>query len=253
MTSIIVDDEQQSHDGLKLLLAASGYGVEVLDSGYSVAMGLELLKRHRPDLVFLDVEMPDGTGFDLLEKLGTPAFYVVFITAHNKYAETAFRFGALDFLSKPIDPDQLQVTLKRAIERQKEKYTLDQLHIALETLQNLQEKKLPQRIAISTTKELEMVRVEEILFLGAETNYTDFHILSNGKKRKITASVTLGNYEQSLEQYDSFMKVHRSFIVNLLMVEQYIKSEHTVVLRDGSRVPVAKAHKDRLEQRLLEL
>ncbi len=253
MKTIVIDDEQQSHNSLMRLLQAYGNRVELLPGGYNITQGMELVKRLKPDLVFLDVEMPDGTGFELLQRLGKPSFYVVFITAFNKYAETAFRFGALDFLTKPIAPDLLDETMARARERYKEKFTIEQLQIALETFQNVHEKKLPQRIAISTTKELEMVRVDEVLFLAAETNYTDFHILTNGKKRKLTASVTLGNYEQHFEQYDSFMKVHRSFIVNLLMVEQYIKGEHTIVLRDGSRVPVAKAHKDKFEQRLLEL
>jgi two-component system, LytTR family, response regulator len=253
MRIIIIDDEQQSHDSLRHHLGQSGSGVEVVASGYSVQQGMELLRQHKPDLIFLDVELPDGTGFQLLEKMGKPSCYVVFITAHNRYAETAFRFGALDFLTKPIDPDLLEETLVKAKERYEQKFTIEQLQIALETFYNAQEKKLPQRIAVSTNKGLELLRVEEIAYLEAQQNYTDFHLLTQGKKRSVMASLTLKTYEQHLEQYDEFLKIHRSHIINLLMVDQYIKGEHCVVLRDGSQVAVAKGFKDILEQKLAAL
>ena len=151
MRAIIVDDEKQSHDALTHLLQPLKSDVEILAHGYSVKEGLDLTAVHKPDLVFLDVEMPDGTGFDLLEILGKPAFYVVFITAYNKYAEAAFRFGALDFLTKPIQSDLFAETMERAMQRFQEKFTIEQLQIALETFYSAKEKKLPERIAISTS------------------------------------------------------------------------------------------------------
>lgn len=253
MRTIIIDDEQQSHDTLRHYLAQSSTSIDIVASGYSVKEGMELIRKHKPDLVFLDVELPDGTGFELLEKLGKPSFYVVFITAHNKYAETAFRFGALDFLTKPIDPEILADTLAKAGERYQQLFTIEQLQIALETFYNAQEKKLPQRIAISTSKGLELIRVDEICYLEAQQNYTDFHLLVNGKKRSVTASLTMKTYELHLEPYAEFMKIHRSHIINLLMVDQFIKGDQCVVLRDQSRVPVSKANKDDLEQRLENL
>ncbi len=241
MKAIIIDDEKQSHDALTHLLQPLKSDVDILAHGYSVKDGVDLTAAHKPDLVFLDVEMPDGTGFDLLEKLGKPAFYVVFITAYNKYAETAFRFGALDFLTKPIQSDLFAETMERAMQRFQEKFTIEQLQIALETFYSAKEKKLPERIAI------------QILHLIAEMNYTDFFYLSLGKTRKLTASLPLKTYELHFEPYESFMKVHRSHIVNLMMVDQYLKGDQCLVMRDGSRVPVAKPYKDELEQRLREL
>lgn len=250
MKSIIVDDERQSHEALVRLLQLAHGDVEIVGNGYSVAEGLDLAQRHRPELVFLDVEMADGTGFDLLEKIGSPAFYVVFITAYNKYAETAFRFGALDFLTKPLDSDLLRIALDRVRQRQSEKYTLEQLQIALETFHRAREKKLPQRIAVSSSRGLEMITVADILYLNAELNYTDFHYLHLGKKNRITASLNLKVYEEHFEPYPEFMKVHRSHIVNLMMVDRYLKGDCALVMRDGVVVPVARGYREEVEGRL---
>jgi len=250
MRTIIVDDEKQTHEAIARLLQPANTDVEIVGNGYSVAEGLDLAHRHQPELVFLDVEMPDGTGFDLLEKIGKPAFHVVFITAYNKYAETAFRFGALDFLTKPLDPELLSAALDRVRKRQSEQYTLEQLQIALETFHKAKEKKLPKRIAISSSKGLEMMTVDDILYLEADLNYTDFHYLHLGKKNKITASLNLKVYEQHFEPYPEFMKVHRSHIVNLMLVDRYLKGDNALVMRDGGMVPVARGYKEGVEERL---
>jgi two-component system, LytTR family, response regulator len=250
MTALIIDDEPRSHEALTRLLAPNYQDVNILAHGYNVEEGFALAKKHQPDLVFLDVEMPDGTGFDLLEKLGKPAFYVVFITAFNKYAETAFRFGALDFLTKPIESDLLAETMMRARGRLQEKFTLEQLQIALETFAKAKEQKLPERIVIHTSKGLELLPVDQILYLDAEANYTDFHYISLAKKRTLTASLNLKVYEEHFAPYPTFMKVHRSNIVNLRMVDQYLKGDHCLVLRDGSQVGVARTYREELEERL---
>lgn len=250
MRAIIVDDEKQSHEALIRLLEPAGPDVEIVGQGYSVAEGLALTARHRPELVFLDVEMPDGTGFDLLEKIGHPAFHVVFITAYNRYAETAFRFGALDFLTKPLDVALLGQALERVRRRESERYTLEQLQIALETFQQGREKKLPRRIAISTSRGLDMITVSDILYLSAEHNYTDFHYLLADKKQRLTASLHLKTYEEHFEPYPEFMKVHRSYIVNLMQVDRYAKSDSALVLRDGALVPVARLNREAVEARL---
>ena len=234
MKTLIVDDEQQSHTALTHLLHPAFPDVQIVANGFSVAEGLELSRLHQPDLVLLDVEMPDGTGFDLLQKIGTPTFHVVFVTAYNKYAETAFRFGALDFLTKPVDIALLGAAIDRVRLRQAERYTLEQLQIALETFQQAREKKLPQRLAVSSSKGLEMMTVADILYLDADLNYTDFYYLHLGKRNKVTASLNLKVYEQHFDPYAEFMKVHRSHIVNLMMVDRYLKADSALMMRDGA-------------------
>lgn len=253
MRTIIIDDEKQTHEAIARLLNPSQMDVEIVGNGYSVAEGLSLAQRCKPELVFLDVEMPDGTGFELLERMGSPAFHVVFITAYNKYAERAFRFGALDFLTKPFSQELLFETLDRVRKRQSERYTLEQLKIALETFQEGQNQKLPKRIVVSTSKGLELMTVADILYLNAELNYTDFLYWKLGQKQKLTASLNLKTYEEHFQSYPEFMKVHRSHIVNLMMVDRYLKADNVLVMRDGFQIPVARAHKDDLENRLIEL
>lgn len=253
MRTLIIDDEKQTHDAIRQLLQPDHTDVEIIGDGYSVAQGLALASSLQPDLVFLDVELPDGFGFNLLEKMGRPAFHVVFITAFNKYAETAFRFGALDFLTKPLSRELLKEALDRVRQRRSELFTMEQLQIALETFHNAPEKKLPQRIAISTSKGLEMITVADILYLDAQMNYTDFYCQVSGKKSKITASLNLKAYETHFEPYTAFMKVHRSHIVNLMMVDRYLKSDNALVMRDNASIPVSKLHRDELEKRLSNL
>lgn len=250
MRTLIIDDEKQTHEAIARLLHPANMDVEIVGNGYSVAEGLALARLHQPELVFLDVEMPDGTGFDLLEKIGQPAFHLVFVTAYNKYAETAFRFGALDFLTKPLNAELLGEALDRVRKRQSEQFTLEQLQIALETFHQAKDKKLPKRIAISTSKGLEMVTVEDILYLDADLNYTDIYFLQSGKKAKVTASLNLKVYEQHLEPYSDFMKVHRSHIVNLMMVDRYLKADNALVMRDGGVVAVARGCREVVEEQL---
>ncbi len=250
MNVLIIDDETHSHEALTRLLVPAHQEVQVLAHAYNVEEGVNLARAHHPDLVFLDVEMPDGTGFDLLERIGKPSFYVIFITAHNKHAETAFRFGALDFLTKPIEPGLLGEAVSRAKERLNERFTMEQLRIALEAFYNAKEKKLPERIAIHTSKGMQLLPVEDILYLEADANYTDFHYVSLGKKRVLTASLNLKVYDEHFEPYATFMKVHRSYIVNLRMVDQYLKGDQVLVLRDGTQVGVSKTFKEEVEERL---
>jgi len=253
MRTLIIDDEKQTHEALGRLLEPVHRDVQIVGNGYSVADGLRLTAALQPELVFLDVEMPDGTGFDLLEKAGRPAYHVVFITAFNKYAEAAFRFGALDFLTKPLDALLLNEALERVRQRRHELLTIEQLQIALETFRRAPEKKLPQRMAISTSKGLEMITVADILYLDAQLNYTDFHCQVSGKKNKITASLNLKVYENHFEAYPEFMKVHRSHIVNLMMVDRYLKGDNALVMRDGARVPVSRSNGVVVEERLVGL
>lgn len=182
MTTIIVDDEIQSQEVLKNLLANHHPDLKILAIGNRVQEGVELVQKYRPDLVFLDVEMPDGKGFDLLKKVESPNFNVIFITAHEHYAIPAFRFGALDFLLKPIDREELAEALKKARKRLQEKLALEQLQIFWETLDKLNERKLPTRISISTLDGIIYKPVNEIIRLEAQENYTEIYLMQEPKK-----------------------------------------------------------------------
>lgn len=249
MRTIIIDDDKSSHDALILRLSPAHPDVKVLGSAFSVLEGLELVRQLQPELVFLDVELPDGTGFDLLEKIGKPAFYVVFITAYNKYAEMAFRFGALDFLTKPLDSTHLSETLGRVRERYQEKYTIEQLQAALDAFDRGIEKKPPNRICIPTNAGYSLVPLDNIIHLVAGRNYTDFHILNRSKP--LVSAYNIGTHEKDFEHHPAFMRVHRSHIANLLLADEYVKKDGGYLLmRDGYQVPVSEKCKDELLARL---
>lgn len=252
MTTIIVDDEVQSQEVLKSLLTNHHADIQILATGNRVQEGVELVRKHRPDLVFLDVEMPDGKGFDLLKNIESPDFNVIFITAHEHYAIPAFRFGALDFLLKPIDKADLAEALKKARKRHQEKLALEQLQIFWETLDKLNERKLPTRISIATLEGIMYKPVSEIIRLEAQENYTKFFLIQEPKK--ILASSNLKGYEEQFKPYREFLRVHRSHLVNLLYVDRYVKAEGGyLILQNGDKVSVSKAYRDALQERLQKI
>jgi two-component system LytT family response regulator len=249
MRAIIVDDEPRSQRALKKLLAKNHPEVDVLACGGSVEEGYQLIRKFNPEVVFLDIEMPDGLGFDLLQKFDDYEFQVIFITAYNEYAITAIKFGALDYLLKPVSEEELAKSLDKAYRKLKERITEDQIQILLETLRNFEVKKLPSRIAIPTSKGILYKQVQDIIRLEAQKNYTEFSILNHPKK--ILASTNIGEYVEQFEPYEAFMQVHRSHLVNMYFVDSFIKAEGGyLVMKDGTEVSVSRAYRDELLERL---
>lgn len=251
MKAIIVDDEPQSHVVLRNFIAHDHPDLNIVASGHNVDEGLKLIREYHPELVFLDIEMPDGLGFDLLKNFDNPEFNVIFITAHNKYAISAIRFGALDFLLKPLSRELLWEALERVREKHREQLSIEQWKIAFETFQKIKEKKLPSRMSVSTHAGIFYIPVEDIVRFEAQVNQTEIFYTSS--KKRLIASVNLGEYEEQFEPYPQFMRVHRSTIVNLLMVERFDKSEGSLELRDGSKVFVSRMYKDELMRRMTDL
>ena len=249
MRSIIVDDEQQSHEVLNTLLEKNHSDVKVVGSAFGVEEGLKLIETHQPDLVFLDVEMPDGTGFDLLKKIGRPDFHVIFFTAHHKYAQNAIRFGALDFLLKPLDPALLGEALIKVREKQAEKATIEQWKLAYKAFQQLTQNQLPERMTVSTMEGVHFIPVKDIIRFKADGNTTDIHI--EGWKKPLIASVNIGEYVNQFESYPNFMRVHRTHLVNLDYVSLYSRSDGGgLMMKDGAQVPVSRMFKEGVLMRL---
>ncbi len=249
MNVIIIDDEPQSHQVLSDLLAKEHHDVKILDSAYTVQEGFEKIQQIKPELVFLDIELPDGHGFDLLKRLPEPDFLVIFITAHNQYAITAIRFGALDFLLKPIKEDELKDALDRARQTIMKKATQQQLQILWETMNNLTQRKLPTRMSIATSGGIIYKEIKDIIRLEAQQNYTEFTIENNPKK--LLASTNLGDYEEQFELYDHFTRTHRSHLVNLSYVDTYVKSDGGyLIMKNRDQIPVSRKYRDDLLDRL---
>ncbi len=249
MQAIIVDDEQQSHDVLITFLTKSHPDIKVVASGYSVEEGLKLITTHQPDLVFLDIEMPDGTGFDLLKKFDRPDFHIIFITAYNKYAQEAIGFGALYFLEKPIGKELFDKAIARVHEKQEEKATIEQWRLAYEAFQQLRQEQLPKRTMVSTMEGIHIILVDDIIRFEANGNMSNIHI--NGREKAIMVSNNIGDYEKQFASYPNFMRVHRSHLVNLDHVSMYARSGGGyLVMKEGEEVGVSRKYREKVLQRL---
>ena len=177
--SVLIDDERNALEMMEWLLKTYCPQVEIVAMCDSSVQGIEAINKHRPDLVFLDIEMPNLNGFDLLEQFDKPFFDVVFCTAYDQFALKAFRYSALNYLLKPVDPFELKSTVER-IEEKKSSISKEQLSLLLQTMQQ-PAKTTPQRIALTTGDGLVFVPTTDIIYCEAESNYTNV-VLSGGKK-----------------------------------------------------------------------
>jgi two-component system LytT family response regulator len=239
--TIIIDDEIKARETIAKMLQTYCPEVEVIDSAGSVKDGVKVLEKNNPDLVFLDIKMGDGTGFDLLRKLKTVDFILIFITAFEEFAIRAIKFSALDYILKPLDPDELMNAVEKtkdAIEKENISVRLEALYENLDVLSNKTKK-----IVLKTTSSVHIVNLEDIIRCESEKNYTHFFTTDQDK---ITVSKTLKEFNELLVDY-SFYRVHQSHLINLSHVRRYDKQDGGyLVMDDGSTVPVSFRKKEDL-------
>jgi two-component system, LytTR family, response regulator len=241
MRTIIIDDELESRQANRLTISRYCPDIALLGEADSVVSGLDLIARLHPELVFLDVQMQDGTGFDLLEKIEQINFQVIFVTSFDHFALKAFRFSALDYLLKPIEPELLIKAVHKAKQVNLQGFVKQQVDIAINS------NKVASRIALPTFEGLEMINLDEIVYCESDSNYTTFYLLGGAK---YVASRTMKEYEAIFPD-DRFLRIHKSYIINLNHVSRYIKGEGgQVVMSSGSMLPVSRLRKDMLISRL---
>ena len=244
IAAIIVDDERHSCDALKMLLAKCCPLVQVVATCYSGEEGIKKINETKPQLVFLDIEMPHMNGFQMLEQLPTINFEIIFTTSYDQYAITAFKFSALDYLLKPVDREELE----RAVQKVSKKINppvSQQLEILLQKIN--QPATAVQRIALPTMQGLEFVPVNSIISCSSSNNYTEFFLAD---KKRLLVSRTLKEIEDMLADH-LFLRVHNSHVVNLNAILRYIKGEGGyLVMTDDSKVDVSRGRKEMLMQRL---
>jgi len=244
ISAIIVDDEPYSCEALSTLLERYCPEIKVLDICYSASDALKSIHEQRPQILFLDIEMPHMNGFEMLEKLPELNFKLIFTTSYDQYAIKAIRFSALDYLLKPVDKDELQKAVKKALDTSDHPLP-QQLEVLLHKLSH--PKVAINKIAIPTIEGLQMVLVENIIRCEADRNYTNLFLKN---KDKITASRNLKDLEEMLEDY-SFIRVHHSHLVNLNEVEKYIRGEGGyLIMSDKSTVDVSRSRKEILLKKL---
>jgi two-component system LytT family response regulator len=234
MKVLIVDNDEILRLGLRTLLKQID-GISAIDEAAGVEAGLRILEHIQPDVVLLDVEMDDGTGFDFLNRLSDYAFQVIFITSHNKYAVEAFRFSALDFVQKPIDPEDLKRALLRAKELLKSNDLLAQIKVLQSALLGI--RNVDEKIVLRDNKSLYFIKVSDILNCEAQGSYTTFYII-NGDK--IVVSKSLREYEALLSPF-GFIRTHNSHLVNPKKITRLDKSDGGfLILENGSSVPISQ-------------
>ncbi len=239
--AILVDDEIHGLETLAIHLADYCPTVQILEKCSSAKKALDAIEKKKPDLVFLDIEMPVMNGFELLEQFENIPFSVIFTTSYDQYAIKAIRFSALDYLLKPVDPKELIAAVNK-VERQKHPPTNEQLSMLMDQLQHKDVRFT--KIAIPTTEGFELVPAEQVVRCEADDNYT--HLFLKDKSR-IIASRTLKEIEEQLREFPSFLRVHHSYIVNLNEVIKYVRGEGGyLVMTDGSTVNVSRSRKEQL-------
>ncbi|MCG8696489.1 MAG: LytTR family DNA-binding domain-containing protein [Bacteroidales bacterium] len=235
--SVIIEDEQKNRDNIKALLAEYCPEIDLVGEADSVGDALKLVKKIAPDLLFLDIELPDGNAFDLLETLNQDDFEVVFVTAYGHYAIKAIKFCALDFILKPINIYELTKAVQKSKERIDKKNENKRLR---ELLNNIARTKKQKQIVLPVGNQLEFIRVNEIVSLHADNNYTIFK-LNNGKEMLVCK--TLGEYESLLTDY-GFLRTHQSHIVNISMIKTLVKSDGGyLLLNNKTTIPISRNRK----------
>jgi two-component system LytT family response regulator len=246
--AIIVDDELGARESLSKMLEKNCKQIEVVAKVDSMLSAFEAITNKEPDLVFLDIEMPNGNAFDLLEKFKKINFNIIFTTAYDHYAIKAIKFSAVDYILKPIDSEELVLAVKRFEERAGQKTTLDKQFKTL--LSNVKPGNKLKKVGIPDGDGLIFINLSDIIRCDSDGNYT-FFILTSGKK--IIASRTLGEYEQMFAE-DNFFRIHRSHLINLEHVKKYIKGEGGyVVMSDNSQVEVSRRNKTDFLEKLSHL
>ncbi len=238
MKAMLIDDAPNATEALTNMLRMTSPDVEVIATANDPIIGLEQLRTQPPDLLFLDIQMPHMTGFELLEKLGKFNFSVIFTTAYDQYALQAFKVSAVDYLLKPIDLDELEAAVGKVRERMKSPMTD---FSALEKLFQQVQKPEPQRIALPVGDGLMFVPVADIVRLESDSNYTMFYLTS---RDKILVSRTMGHFEALLPKHQ-FCRVHYSHLINIAQIKRYIKTDGGYAeMSDGSKVEITRRKKD---------
>ena len=243
---LIIDDENRTRELIARMIDSFGFDVETIPEGENVQSAIAAIEKHQPDIVFLDIQMPDGTGFDVIRSIENKNFEVIFITAHEEFAIKAIKFSALDYLLKPVDTSELKAALEKAlavIDHGKEYSQFDALQ------KNIQPNE-KRRLVLKTQESVHVVELDQIIRCEADRNYTSFFLEGN---KKILVSKTLKEYETLLSAHN-FLRVQQSHLVNIDYVDRYDKKNGgAVVMKDGSEVPLSPAKRDLFFKRLENL
>jgi two-component system, LytTR family, response regulator len=239
MKALVIDNEETVRMGLVEMIELFCPQIDEIETAVSVVTGVEHIQKYRPDILFLDVELDDGTGFDILSQLSSMPFQLIFTTAHNQYAIKAFQFSALDYLLKPINPELLRNSVQKAAQNVRNNDLQLQLQILMQQL--AMSKEMYKKIVLKDSNSTYFVKLDDIIFCQAEGTYTKFYIKDSAP---ILISKNLKEYESLLEPL-GFLRTHHSYLVNPEKIKTYEKKESGSLVVEGDHlIPVSKRKKD---------
>ncbi|NRF41783.1 LytTR family DNA-binding domain-containing protein [Pedobacter foliorum] len=240
--AVIIDDEKNNIENIVQLLQKHELPVTIVGSATDADDGVATIAATNPDLLFLDIQMPEKNGFDVLKALPHHQFEVIFVTAFDQYGIQAVKFSAIDYLLKPINPDELKVSIHKVeakLNRKKENLQLENL---MELIRDKDAKK-DHKLALASTKEIRFVHTEEIIRCESSNAYTQFY-LTDGKN--IMVSKPIFEYEELLASYD-FIRCHQSHLVNKKFIKSLVKEDSGyLLLNDNTRIPISRGKKENL-------
>lgn len=240
MKILLIDNEREVRSVLREMVTTWAKGRHLIEEADGVGTGVQKIKSFAPDIVLLDVEMDDGTGFDLLQQLSNPTFQLIFTTAHNQYAIPAFRVSAIDYLLKPIDPGELAVSLQKAIGNISNDTMQKQLAVLLQQLSGKTE--AMQQIVLRDIDKTYFIKVNDILYCEADGSYAKFYLTNS---EPVFVSRNLRYYEELLAPA-GFIRTHHSCLVNPSKIKVYDRKTDsgTLILEGGHTIPVSQRKKD---------
>ncbi len=239
MNILIIDDEARTRNSIANILKHSGQKIETVAEAENVETGLAAIEKYNPDIILLDINMPDGTGFDLLRKTDNTRFKVIFITAYEEFAVKAFEFSAIDYILKPVDPQKLFNAIdkaRRVVEQENMSLKLNALFANLENSADDNKK-----LVLKTAENIYIVNTRDILRCESDAGYTEFYMVDG---KKILVSKNLKDFDEMFDGY-GFYRIHQSHLINLQYIDHYSKTEGgAVIMKDNSELPVARRKKE---------
>ena len=242
-TAILVDDMPQALEMLQNDISMKHPTIQIIGTASSVVEAAKLLRKQQPDILFLDIMLGDGTGFDILEIIPDLRSKIIFVTASDEYAIKAFKFAAIDYVLKPYSDEDLSLAIKKAVK------SIQPQKAQLEVLQNTvsNPKTIPQKISLHTLDKIMVVSINEIIRCKSDNNYTTFYF-ENGSKIMVTKTL---KYFADLLKENLFLRVHQSHLVNTKFIKEFIKADGGyLVLKDKSTVPVSVRKRSELLEAL---
>ena len=243
---VIIEDEQDNVDVIRGLINRFAGDFEYAGNAGNVTDAVQLMESVHPNLVFLDVRLADGTGFDVLKKFSKIDSQVIFITAYDNYTFDAIKFSAVDYLLKPVGFNEFEEAVNKARIRIIEKAKYRNIELLLHNLSQANER--DRRLAVATIEGFEFIDIKDILWCESEKGYTVFHLIN---RQKVTSSRNLGYYEELLN-HSNFCRIHNCTMINIQHISKYIKGKGGyVTMADGSRLEVSQRRKADFLSRLL--